>query len=63
VVLDAVRQQGQSIWQALTFADRQRFLRHLRRYWDVHRYRIAPQVAEVLEQRQREGACRCWPHG
>ena len=56
VVLDAVRHQGQSIWQALTFADRQRFLRHLRRYWDVHRYRIAPQIAEVLEQRQREGS-------
>ena len=58
VVLDAVRQQGQYIWQSLTFADRQRFLRHLRRYWDVHRYRIAPQVAEVLEQRQREGSLK-----
>ena len=51
-----MRHQGQSIWQALTFADRQRFQRHLRRYWDVHRYRIAPQIAEVLEQRQREGS-------
>ena len=58
VVLDAVRQQGQRIWQTLTFADRQRFLRHLRRYWDVHRYRIAPQVAEVIEQRQREGSLK-----
>ncbi|WP_434639043.1 FAD/NAD(P)-binding protein [Klebsiella sp. I138] len=56
VVLDAVRQQGQHIWQALSFADRQRFLRHLRRYWDVHRYRIAPQVAEVLELRQHTGS-------
>ncbi|HAT1609969.1 TPA: NAD(P)-binding protein [Raoultella planticola] len=58
VVLDAVRQQGQHIWRTLTFADRQRFLRHLRRYWDVHRYRIAPQVAGVLEQRQREGSLK-----
>ncbi|EOF4703236.1 FAD/NAD(P)-binding protein [Klebsiella oxytoca] len=55
VVLDAVRNQGQRIWRGLTVADRQRFLRHLRSYWDVHRYRIAPQVAEVLEQRQRDG--------
>ncbi|EKI0107832.1 FAD/NAD(P)-binding protein [Klebsiella pneumoniae] len=37
-------------------ADRQRFLRHLRHYWDVHRYRVAPQVAEVLEARQRTGS-------
>ncbi|AKL34712.1 FAD/NAD(P)-binding protein [Klebsiella sp. K794] len=58
VVLDAVRNQGQSIWQGLTVADRQRFLRHLRSYWDVHRYRIAPQVAGVLEQRQRDGSLR-----
>ncbi len=56
MVLDAVRQQGQRIWQALSVADRQRFLRHLRHYWDVHRYRVAPQVAEVLEARQRTGS-------
>lgn len=58
VVLDAVRNQGQSIWQGLTLADRQRFLRHLRSYWDVHRYRIAPQVSGVIEQRQRDGSLR-----
>ncbi|WP_407575282.1 FAD/NAD(P)-binding protein [Raoultella terrigena] len=58
VVLDAVRNQGQSIWQGLSLADRQRFLRHLRSYWDVHRYRIAPQVADVLSQRQRDGSLK-----
>lgn len=58
MVLDAVRNQGQEIWQALSVADRQRFLRHLRSYWDVHRYRIAPQVAGILEQRQRDGSLR-----
>ncbi|STR52462.1 FAD-dependent oxidoreductase [Klebsiella oxytoca] len=58
VVMDAVRNQGQRIWQGLTVADRQRFLRHLRSYWDVHRYRIAPQVAGVIEQRQRDGSLR-----
>lgn len=60
VVLDAVRQQGQRIWQTLTFTDRQRFLRHLRRYWDVCIVvmRIAPQVAEVIGQRQLEGSLK-----
>ncbi|UXY13385.1 FAD/NAD(P)-binding protein [Kosakonia sp. ML.JS2a] len=56
VVLDAVRNQGQTIWQELAFVDRQRFLRHLRSYWDVHRYRIAPQTAEVLSQRIDDGS-------
>jgi uncharacterized NAD(P)/FAD-binding protein YdhS len=63
VVLDAVRNQGQSIWQALTVADRQRFLRHLRSYWDVHRYRIAPQVAGCLSSASATAACRCWRPG
>ncbi len=58
VVLDAVRNQGQTIWQGLTFADRQRFLRHLRSYWDVHRYRIAPQAADVLSQRSNDGSLK-----
>ncbi|MBJ3816109.1 FAD-dependent oxidoreductase [Shimwellia pseudoproteus] len=48
-VLDTVRQQGQQFWQQLSPADRQRFLRHVRRYWDIHRYRIAPQVADALD--------------
>lgn len=57
-VLDAVRNQGQQIWQGLSIADRLRFLRHLRSYWDVHRYRIAPQVADELARRQDDGSLR-----
>ena len=58
VVLDAVRNQGQQIWQGLSIADRLRFLRHLRSYWDVHRYRVAPQVSDVLNQRREAGSLR-----
>lgn len=57
-VLDAVRNQGQQIWQGLSIADRLRFLRHLRSYWDVHRYRVAPQVADELARRQDDGSLR-----
>lgn len=55
VVLDAVRQQGQVIWQQLSEAEKRQFLRHLRRYWDVHRYRIAPQVAQAIADKRQAG--------
>jgi uncharacterized NAD(P)/FAD-binding protein YdhS len=44
-VFDALRNQGQAIWSALDAPARRQLLRHLRSYWDVHRFRIAPQVA------------------
>ncbi|MCL6706278.1 FAD/NAD(P)-binding protein [Pseudomonas sp. R2.Fl] len=49
-VLDAVRAQGQSIWQALPVEERRRIARLARPYWDVHRFRIAPQVEDVLDE-------------
>ena len=49
VVLDDVRRQGQTIWQQLSVEEQRRFQRHLRPWWDVHRYRIAPQVSAVVE--------------
>ncbi|STQ45962.1 Uncharacterized protein conserved in bacteria [Ewingella americana] len=45
LVLDDIRGNGQHIWQRLSLKEQKRFLRHLRPWWDVHRYRIAPQVS------------------
>ncbi|MDH6264830.1 putative NAD(P)/FAD-binding protein YdhS [Rhizobium sp. SG_E_25_P2] len=48
-VLDAVRAQGQAIWRNLPIAERRRIVRHLRPFWDVHRFRIAPQVENAID--------------
>lgn len=48
-VFDALRQHAPSLWQALPMRERQKFLRRLRRWYDVHRYRMPPQGAAILE--------------
>lgn len=47
-VFDALRQQSQFLWRNLPSGERERFLRRLRRWYDVHRYRMPPQVADLL---------------
>ncbi|MCC5634430.1 FAD/NAD(P)-binding protein [Nostoc sp. CHAB 5844] len=49
-VIDSLRPISQKIWQKLPTVEKQRFLRHLTPYWDVHRHRIAQQVADVMTE-------------
>ena len=49
-VIKSLRPVTQDLWQALTLSEQQRFLRHVRPYWDIHRHRIAPLVAEVVDK-------------
>lgn len=58
LVLDDIRAHAQQIWQQLPLREQRRFLRHLRSWWDVHRYRIAPQVSQALQTWQRSGQLR-----
>ncbi|RKR76648.1 FAD/NAD(P)-binding protein [Frondihabitans australicus] len=43
-VIDGMRPQMQDLWLRLSIADRERFLAHGARRWDVHRHRMAPTV-------------------
>jgi uncharacterized NAD(P)/FAD-binding protein YdhS len=47
--VDALRPLTQSQWAEMSDEKRRRFLRHLRPWWDVHRHRMAPQVADRIE--------------
>jgi uncharacterized NAD(P)/FAD-binding protein YdhS len=56
--IDALRPHTRAIWQAMTTDERRRFLRHARPWWDVHRHRMAPAVAETIGRLRREGRLR-----
>ncbi len=57
-VLDAIRGHAQDFWPTLSLEAQGRLVRHLRVYWDVHRFRIAPQVEAVLDRRTANGSLR-----
>jgi uncharacterized NAD(P)/FAD-binding protein YdhS len=53
--IDALRPHSQRLWQSLSPSEQKRFARHARPWWDVHRHRIAPEVAERLHEMVAEG--------
>ncbi|MBB4129874.1 FAD/NAD(P)-binding protein [Xanthomonas sp. 3075] len=54
-VMERIRPLSQPLWQTLSVADQRRFLRHVVRYWDVHRHRIAAPVHAQLQAMQARG--------
>ncbi|PWR19480.1 FAD/NAD(P)-binding protein [Zavarzinia aquatilis] len=56
--IDAFRGALRRLWPGLPAEEQDRALRHLRAWWDVHRYRIAPQVAALLAEGRRDGWLR-----
>jgi uncharacterized NAD(P)/FAD-binding protein YdhS len=44
-VVDGLRPHTQAIWRAMTPRRRERFLEHARPWWDIHRHRMAPEIA------------------
>jgi uncharacterized NAD(P)/FAD-binding protein YdhS len=51
-----VRHLAPALWQCLPIRERRRFLRHVRRYWDVHRHRLPESTWTALNELRRNGA-------
>jgi uncharacterized NAD(P)/FAD-binding protein YdhS len=48
-VIDGLRPASRDIWYRLPQAERRRFLRHARPWWDAHRHRTAPDVQARID--------------
>lgn len=57
-VFDSMRSSTPAIWRGLRVEEKRRFLTHLQRFWDVHRFRMAPQVADRFADLQSRGRVR-----
>jgi uncharacterized NAD(P)/FAD-binding protein YdhS len=53
--VDSLRPHSHALWQSLDTGEQERFLRHARPWWDVHRHRIAPEVAATVARLVAEG--------
>ncbi len=55
-VFDSLRPLVARIWHSLPQPERRRFLRHVRPYWEVHRHRAAPEIAQCIAGEISSGA-------
>lgn len=49
-IVDSLRPLSNELWKELSAADRKRFLRHLKTYWEPHRHRMAPEIRARLNE-------------
>jgi len=54
-VITTVREIAPALWQRLPAEERDRFNRHLRTYWDVHRHRLPRDLGNALQELRRDG--------
>jgi len=54
-VVDMLRPETQALWQSLPTEEQLRFRRHVERFWNVHRHRMAPAVADRVHQLREAG--------
>ena len=53
--IDALRPHTQRLWRSMSTAQKRRFLRHGRPYWDILRHRMAPEVETRIKALRAAG--------
>jgi uncharacterized NAD(P)/FAD-binding protein YdhS len=53
--IDGIRSQTAATWSAWSAQDRERFVRHLRSLWEIHRHRAPSHLLDELEAQRRAG--------
>jgi uncharacterized NAD(P)/FAD-binding protein YdhS len=54
-VIDSLRSITPQLWQRLGPVERERFMRHLRPFWEVHRHRASPETGTAIERLMQRG--------
>ena len=54
-MVDALRPEIPRLWSRLSGEEQLRFRRHLERFWNVYRHRMAPPVAQAVDELQSSG--------
>jgi uncharacterized NAD(P)/FAD-binding protein YdhS len=54
-VIDSLRPVATKLWRGWSAGERRRFLRHMRPWWDVHRHRMSPHIADGIEAAEDSG--------
>jgi uncharacterized NAD(P)/FAD-binding protein YdhS len=60
-VVTSIREDTPMLWQRLDTRERERFLRHVRPYWETHRHRSSPETAYAIESMIEEGRLEIVP--
>lgn len=49
-VIDGLRPVIPQLWNRLNLAERSRFFTHVRPFWEVHRHRMSPDIAQTIDR-------------
>ena len=54
-VIDSLRPITPALWRRLETRERERFMRHLRPFWEVHRHRASPETGAAIDRLRQSG--------